>query len=103
MKITLSPVRMDSPLTASLAGEVLTLNGTPVDLAGVTEGTPYEAHGSAWIAGPVERIAGELHLTLVLPHGPQPPEETRFPVPLDVADGTLPLPPYEAEEEIASE
>lgn len=95
MHITLSPVRMDETLAASRAGDVLTLNGEAFDFAQLPEGgtLPAEAITSDWIVGPVSRIAGELHLTLRLPHGPNPSQAVAFPAPLTVLeDGLVPLP-----------
>ena len=95
MHITLSPVRMDETLTASLAGDVLTLNGVEFDLSPLPEGAtlPAEAIASDWIVGPVSRIDGELHLTLRLPHGQNPSQAVAFPEPVTVTvDGPIDLP-----------
>ena len=96
MKITLVPVRMDVPLQAELQGEVLVLNGARVDLSAATEKAPLRP-GGPWIIGEVRRVKGELQLELLLPHGADAPEETRFPAMLEVTeDGPLPLPPHDA-------
>lgn len=95
MHITLSPVRLDETLTATRAGDVLTLNGEAFDFGPLPEGAtlPAEAIDSPWITGPVSRIAGELHLTLRLPHGPNPSRAVAFPEPMRVTkDGSIPLP-----------
>lgn len=95
MRITLSPVRLDETLVASLAGDVLTLNGEPFDFSALPEGAklPTEAIDSEWIVGPVSRIDGELHLTLRLPHGPNPSQKVAFPESLRVTeDGPIRLP-----------
>lgn len=95
MHITLSPVRLDESLTASRAGDVLTLNGEIFDFSPLPEGgtLPAEAIASDWITGPVSRIDGELHLTLRLPHGPNPSHAVAFPEPIHVTeDGPIPLP-----------
>jgi hypothetical protein len=42
----------------------------------------------------VERIDGELYLTMILPHGPAAPTETLFPATVIATDGPVPLPPY---------
>lgn len=103
MKIILSPVRMDTELTVSKSGDTLTINGEAFDFSGVPNGAtlPREAIACYWIAGPVERDnKGILTVPLILPHGANAPEETRFPKPLeDVADGPVSLPPYNIEEE----
>lgn len=95
MHITLSPVRLDETLTAIRAGDVLTLNGAAFDFGPLPEGAtlPAEAIDSEWVVGPVSRIDGELHLTLRLPHGPNPSEAVAFPAPIIVVgDGPVPLP-----------
>lgn len=100
MHITLSPVRLDETLAASRAGDVLTLNGDDFDFAQLPEGgtLPAEAIASEWIAGPVERINGELHLTLRLPHGANPSQAVAFPEPIHVTqDGPVKLPTDEVE------
>lgn len=95
MHITLSPVRLDETLTASCIGDVLTLNGQAFDFGPLPEGgtLPAEAIASDWIVGPVSRIDGELHLTMRLPHGPNPSRAVAFPEPLVVmVDGEIDLP-----------
>lgn len=100
MKIKLSPVRMDEQLTASVSADTITLNGTKLNFGPLLDGEtlPNEAINNKWISGDVHRIGGEIHLTLVLPHGARAPQETRFPaaydVPLTVTSGAVPLTPY---------
>src|SRR5690606_21239084 len=69
------------PMVATLAGDILTLNGVPFDFGPLPDGAtlPSEAIDSEWIVGPVSRIDGELHLTLRLPHGPNPSQAVAFP------------------------
>lgn len=99
MIITLSPVRMDMTLTASLAGEVLVLNGTAYDFSALHEGETQLPPDCPWMAGPVTRQAGRLRVMLILPHGPAAPQETLFPQPVSMdKDGPVPLPPYDTAE-----
>lgn len=101
MRITLSPVRLDETLAATRAGDVLTLNGIAFDFGPLPEGAtlPAEAIDSEWIIGPVSRISGELHLTLRLPHGPNPSQAVAFPDPIhSTNDGPIPLPTDEVPE-----
>ena len=67
MQITLSPARRDTPLTLSRTGDALTINGEVFDFTPLPDGAtlPREAIASDWFAGPVERVDGTLHLTLV--------------------------------------
>jgi hypothetical protein len=101
MKLTLSPVRMDTPLTAEACGDVLILNGVAFDFSPLPDGAvlPRDAVDCEWLASDVTRRAGKLEMTLILPHGANAPLETLFPALLEVeADGMLKLPLYEMEE-----
>lgn len=95
MQINLSPVRSNETLTVSRAGDVLTINGELFDFTQLTNGAtlPTAAVGSDHFVGPVERIDGELTLTLRLPHGPNPSQAVAFPQPIVVTvDGPVELP-----------
>lgn len=96
MQISLSPQRRDDALALSKAGDVLTINGAAYDLSSVPDGGTLPA-GSVpcdWIVGDIDRIGGELHLTLILPLGPPPWSDTvAHPEPITVtADGPIALP-----------
>lgn len=98
MQISFSPMRSDVPLTLSVKGNVLVLNGEELDVSALPKGAtlPRDAVGCEWLASDIERDDSGLILTLVLPHGAQAPEETLFPAPLIITtDGPVPLPPYE--------
>ncbi|WP_372610191.1 hypothetical protein [Aquicoccus sp.] len=95
MKISFSPMRRDDTLTLSRSGDTLTINGETFDLSGIPEGAtlPQDAVTCDWLASDVERIDGDLHITLILPHGATAPQEALFPEPLTVArDGPIELP-----------
>lgn len=101
MILTLNPVRSDEPLTASVAGQTLTLNGIALDFSPLPAGAtlPRAAIDNPWVAGDVTRaMDGTLTVPLLLPHGPNAPEATRFPDPITINSGDVPLPPYDAEE-----
>ena len=101
MQITLTPVRLDTPLTLHRSGDVLTINGTAYDFGPLPEGAilPRAAVDCDWLASDVERIGGEIHLTLILPHGAHAPEATRHPAPLTLTgDGPVALPAHDTEE-----
>lgn len=91
MKITLNPIRMDAQLSASVSGDVLNINGNAFDLSAYSE--------CEWIIGEPENIDGVWHVTVLLPHGADAPDETRFPAPIIATDGPVPLPPYTLEPE----
>ena len=95
MHISFSPVRSDDTLSVSKVGDVITINGDSVDLSAVPEGAslPTNAIGNPWIVGDVRRHDGNLHITLLLPHGPSPSKAVAFPVDLNAPpDGDLILP-----------
>lgn len=92
MQITFSPQLRFDTLTLSVSGSVLTVNGEPFDLSVYdAETNPCE-----WIVGQPVQDAGVWNVTLILPHGADAPEATRFPQPITVTtDGPVTLPPYE--------
>ncbi|WP_192560304.1 hypothetical protein [Pseudomonas allokribbensis] len=95
MKINLSPQRRDDTLSMSRAGAVLTINGEAFDFSAMSPGDtlPLGAVKSEWFVGPVENVAGELELTLLLPLPVNFSQEQAFPEPLlNVQDGPVALP-----------
>ena len=95
MKITLSPQRRDDTLTVTKQADVLIINGTEYDFTDLSDGgtLPADAVDSEYVIGSVDRVNGELELTLLLPHGPNASEAARFPEPImDPADGEVELP-----------
>lgn len=95
MKIVLSPQRRDDTLTLSRAGDALTVNGEEFDFSQVGEGDtlPARAIASEFFLGVVERVDGELLLTMILPNPRNASPEQAFPVPLvNVPDGPVSLP-----------
>jgi len=98
MQISFSPKRCDTALIATRQGDVLTLNGESFDFTALAEGDvlPRDAVACDWLASEVTRAGGEIRLTLILPHGPEAPEATRFAQPLSLTgDGPVPLPAYQ--------
>ena len=85
--ITLIPQRRDDSYSLSVAGEVLTIDGAALDLSVIPEGAalPAGAVSCPWIAGPIRREDGDLHLSMILPHGPIP-----WPAPPDALAVTHP-------------
>ena len=95
MKITLSSQRSDATLTVSKLGDVLTINGVSYDFGPLLDGQtlPGAAVDCPRITGDVRREGGQLHITLLIPHGPDASESARFPAPLiNPLDGPLELP-----------
>jgi len=95
MKLILFPQRRDETLTITKQGDVLTINGAEYDFSQLSDGgaLPADAVNSEFVIGSVERVNGELELTLLLPHGANASEAARFPQPIiDPADGEVELP-----------
>ena len=95
MHIKLIPQRRNDTLDVSKQGDTLTINGIAYDFSVIPDGAtlPASAVDCEHISGNVERINGVLHLSLILPHGPNPSQAVAFPEPLiNPADGVLELP-----------
>jgi hypothetical protein len=95
MLINLSPQRREDILTISKTGETLTINGKPYDFSQLPEGAtlPREAIDCEWIVSDVNRINGEIELTILLPHGANASHTARFPEPIiKNDDGQVVLP-----------
>jgi hypothetical protein len=88
---------MESPLSVYVKGDILTLNGEDFDFGRLQEGAtlPLEAIDSAWFCGPVDRVGGQLVLSLVLPYGLNASENTKnYTGLIDTSDGQILLPAY---------
>lgn len=94
MIIKLSPQRRDDQLTATVKGDVITVNGLALDFGPLPEGAtlPQDAIDSEWITGSVTRIDGQISLTLLLPHGASPSDAVAFPEAIEIDEGDVPLP-----------
>lgn len=95
MIIKLSPVRSDLGLVVARSADILEVNGVEFDFTRLPDGAtlPSEAVDCEFVIAPVERISGGLVLTLMLPHGADASEQSRFPVDIvSPADGRVPLP-----------
>jgi|SRR5690625_516854 len=95
MKLLFSPSRYDKHLSLLKLGDALEINGATFDFSQLGEGEtlPASAIDSEWFVGDVSRVDGELHLALLLPHGPNASEAERFPEPIHVTeDGPIQLP-----------
>lgn len=101
MNLSFSPVGDLPPRTLSRTGDILTVDGEAFNFGQIAEGDtlPRDAVSGDWLASDVTRIAGVLHLTVVLPHGQNAPEATRFPAPITITqDGPVALPAYNLED-----
>jgi len=95
MIIKLSPQRRDDALEVVRSGSVLLVNDEPFDFSQMAEGDtlPSTAISSSWFAGTVEKVGGELILTLLLPLPRNYSQEQAFPADLvDVPDGAIAFP-----------
>ena len=94
MIISFSPQRQDDELYLSKAGDILSINGESFDFSSLPDGAmiPAGTVPCKWIVGPVERVSGVIHLTIMLPHGPNAPASVLFPSPItNPSDGEIPL------------
>lgn len=95
MRIKLSPTGDDMQIAVTKNGDELTVNGQVLDFTRLPDGATLPAGSIAceWITVPVERVDGDLVVTLRLPHGADAPEAARFPVDIvNPADGPVLLP-----------
>ena len=95
MLINFSPIRSDRTLEITKTGETLTINGESFDFSQLPEGAtlPREAIGCEFIVSDVNRVNGEIELTILLPHGANASHEARFPQPITMTtDGQVVLP-----------
>ena len=103
MRLTFSPQRRDVVLVLEKSsGDRLRINGELFNFDPLEEGAtiPAGVVPCDWIVGPVERVDGELRLTVILPHGPNPSVAVAFPEHIVVTDeGPITLPSDPASEE----
>lgn len=95
MHISFSPQRRDDPVPDlyRTAPDRLRINGELFNFGPLPDGATIPEVPCEWIVGPVERISGEIHLTLILPHGPNPSQTVAFPQPIVVTeDGPVAVP-----------
>lgn len=95
MKIYLYPTRSDDTLSLHKDGDVLVINQKVLDFSPIPEGAslPSSTVDCEWITGDIRRVDGVLHLSIILPHGPDASEEARFPDPIEnPGDGEVELP-----------
>jgi len=95
MKINLIPVGRPETLEVIRIGDVLNINGEVFDFSPIGEGDtlPATAIASDWFMNMVERLNGELELTLILPLPSNYSQEQAFPVPLEnVPNGPVSFP-----------
>lgn len=95
MLIELSPIIMDATLTVTKSGDVLTINGIEYNFSPLPDGATLPAGEvpCAWVFGPIERVDGEIILTLLLPCDYGSPHERIFPESIiDPADGPVAFP-----------
>ena len=94
MRISFSPQRRDDALTLEhTAPDRLRINGELFNFDPLPDGATIPEVPCERIVGPVESVNGEIHLTLILPHGPNPSEAVAFPEPIHVTqDGPIAIP-----------
>jgi hypothetical protein len=95
MHISLIPQRPDASRPAAITvrkiGDVLTIEGEAFDFSSLPDGATIPVVPCHWISGPVERVGGSLHLSLLLPCAPEF-AGSELPPLIDPPDGLLDLP-----------
>lgn len=96
MHLTFTPIRMDQSLEIAREQDTLIVNGQRLDFSQLAAAAtlPLEDLDCAWIArDPYRDADGVLHLTVMLPYGPDAAPARMQPSELTVTgDGPVPLP-----------
>lgn len=96
MRISFVPQRRSDVLSLEKSqGDRLRINGELFNFNPLNDGDviPAGVVPCEWIVGPIERVDGEIRLTLILPHGPNPSQAVAFPEPITVTeDGPIDVP-----------
>ena len=94
MIINLSPQVSKKELVLSVNGEVLTVNGEEIDFSVIPEGAtlPADAVDSEFLVNSIDRIDGEIHLTVLFPVSADASVNARFPEPIIQSTGQVELP-----------
>lgn len=106
MRIELRPIRSDNTLSLIRSGDSLVVNGEVFDFSPLADGDtlPATAINSQWFAGQVDRVDGQLALTIFLPLPINFGPEQAYPEPLfNVPDGVVSLPQPLADPAVAVE
>lgn len=97
-QISFSPIRFDTPLTLSVDGEALIVNGDRLDFSAIATASKgeVEAFDCPFLADDPERDAdGTLHVKVLLPYGSAASQDALFPQPIMVSeDGPVTLPAF---------
>ncbi|CAB4326606.1 hypothetical protein [Brucella sp. 191011898] len=103
-RISFTPQYRGDHLALSKIGDVLTVNGDPLDFSDLPEGGEYPADAidNPFVRGGVKRTEGIIHITLLLPYSNLNPSQViAFPSPIMIEnDGDIPLPDGRFAEEI---
>jgi hypothetical protein len=96
MIINFTPQRRNDTLTLELtASDHIRINGELFNFGPLGDGDTLSASDVPcdWLTGSITRINGEIHLTMIFPHGPNPPDHVAFPEPIHVTEtGPITLP-----------
>ena len=89
MIINFTPQRRDDTLSLEkTSGDRLRINGELFNFNTLNDGDtiPADSIPCEWIIGDVTRVDGHVHVTLILPHGPNPTHVQAFPSPITVTE-----------------
>lgn len=93
IKINLSPIRTKTETKINWAAPILTVNNEPFDLSLLEDGATATGHP---VLGDVTRNGDHYECMVLLGHGKNAPEATRFPESLVITqNGVIELPLYD--------
>lgn len=104
MILTFTPMRSDTDITLVRDGDSLAIDGVVYDFTDLPEGAilPREAVDCPALMSDVTRTGGMIALTLILPHGANPPKDRAYPAPVKLRrDGPVDLPAFDTPTEEA--
>lgn len=112
MKLTLKVQRSEHETALRVEGETLIIDGERIDLSGVPEGGEARVKGDlieegpegpiyaqTQFRGPIRRVDGQLHVTLLVRLGPDAAPVQDDPFVVDATEGVVVIPAARIEQE----
>lgn len=95
MHLTISPqsgLPGHPETTVHVTGDTLTIDGTPYDLSAVPDGGEGRPEGETPFVGPIRRIGGVIHATIIARLGDTAADEQGGPWVIEDASGEVTIP-----------
>jgi hypothetical protein len=97
MKINLIAQSSNESIEVKKSGDVLTINGVEYDFSGIPDGATLpdaeQSTGCKWLCGDIDRVNGEIQLTMIHPCPYNATQDMLNSRTLDIsADGVIELP-----------